>query len=211
MPKKDKLVDAYIAKSAPFARPILEHLRRLVHEVCPDCEEKMKWSFPHFDYKGEMMASMAAFKEHAAFGFWKAALLEDPQHVLVTNEGMGSIGKLRSMSDLPSEAVLSGFIRQAMKLNDAGTKVTKTKSAPSNVVVPEDLTKALKKNSKAQKTFDAFSPSNKREYIDWLTDAKSEATRETRLATAIEWMAEGKIRNWKYLKKKGDSQKRYSK
>jgi uncharacterized protein YdeI (YjbR/CyaY-like superfamily) len=201
MASYDKSVDAYIARSEPFARPILEHLRALVHRVCPTCEEKIKWSFPHFDYKGKMLCSMAAFKEHASFGFWKESLLDDPKKVLARNEGIGSIGKLRSLADLPSDAVLTNFIRQAMKLNDEGTVVAKPKSAPVSVVAPDYLTKALKKNPAAKRTFDAFSPSNKREYIEWLTEAKTEATREKRLATALEWMAEGKIRNWKYLKK----------
>ncbi len=201
MPIKDKEVDSYIAKAEPFARPILEHLRALVHQVCPDCEEKIKWSFPHFDYKGQMLCSMAAFKEHASFGFWKATLLDDPKHILSHSEGMGSIGKLRSLADLPSDAILRGFIRQAMKLNDEGTTMSKPKPAPVKISVPEDLNAALEKNSDAKRTFEAFSPSNKREYIDWLTEAKTEATRQKRLGIAIEWMAEGKIRNWKYLKK----------
>jgi uncharacterized protein YdeI (YjbR/CyaY-like superfamily) len=199
--KSDKRVDTYIAKSAPFARPILEHLRALVHRVCPECEEKMKWSFPHFDYKGEMMCSMAAFKEHASFGFWKETLLADPKRMLKKEEGMGSFSKFRSLTDLPSDAIFSGFIRQAMKLNDAGTKISKSKSELAAAITPDYLTKALKKHSAAKKVFDAFSPSNKREYIQWLTDAKTEETREKRLATALEWMAEGKIRNWKYVKK----------
>jgi uncharacterized protein YdeI (YjbR/CyaY-like superfamily) len=201
MTTHDKRVDAYIAKSAPFARPILEHLRALVHRVCPDCEEKMKWSFPHFDYKGEMMCSMAAFKEHASFGFWKETLLDDPKKMLKQEEGMGSFSKFRSLTDLPSDAALTNFIRQAMKLNDDGTKMAKPKSAAAAFIVPDYLTKALKNNPAAKKTFEAFSSSNKREYIDWLTEAKTETTRDKRLATAIEWMTEGKIRNWKYLKK----------
>jgi uncharacterized protein YdeI (YjbR/CyaY-like superfamily) len=201
MAKKDKQIDTYIANSAPFARPILTHIRALVHRTCLECEEKMKWSFPHFDYKGNMLCSMAAFKQHASFGFWKESLLHDPKNVLARNEGMGSIGKLRSLADLPSDAVLSDFIHQAMKLNDEGTVVARPKTSPASVGSPNYLTKALKQNPAAKRTFDAFCPSNKREYIDWLTEAKTEATREKRLATALEWMAEGKIRNWKYLKK----------
>ncbi len=147
------------------------------------------------------MCSMAAFKEHAAFGFWKASLLEDPKGLL-KEDGMGSLGKIRSLSDLPGDAVLAKFIRQAMKLNEEGKKVAKPKAAPITVTVPDYLTKALKRNAAARKTFEAFSPSNKRDYVDWLTEAKTEETREKRLTTAIEWMAEGKIRNWKYAKKK---------
>jgi len=202
MAKKDKKVDAYIAKSKPFARPILEHIRMLVHNACPDCEEKMKWSFPHFDYNGEMMCSMAAFNSHAALTFWKRPLIKDPEKILVEKEGMGSLGKLTSLADLPSDGVLTGFIRQAMKLNEAGIKVTRKKPKEINIDVPDYLTKALKKNQLAKETFEAFSPSNKREYIEWLAEAKTDETRAKRLDTAIEWMSEGKIRNWKYLKKK---------
>jgi len=192
----------YIAKSAPFARPILEHLRALIHKTCPECQEKMKWSFPHFDYKDEMMYSMAAFKEHAAFSFWKASLLNDPNGILAEGGAMGHLGRIQSLKDLPKDSVLSGFIRQAMKLNEERTKVPKPKSKPVVVEAPDYLTKALKKNTPAKKTFDSFSPSNQRDYVEWLTEAKTEETRNKRLQTALEWMAEGKIRNWKYLKKK---------
>ena len=199
---KDKRVDAYIAKAQPFAQPILNHIREVVHNACPDCEEKMKWSFPHFDYKGSMMCSMAAFKEHAAFSFWKAALLDDPKKILSNEEAMGHMGRLTKVSDLPSDKILTGFIKQAMKLNEEGMVVAKPKSAPKPPPeIPADLAAALKKNKAAAKCFAEFSPSAQREYVDWLTEAKTDATREKRLETAIEWIAEGKIRNWKYLRK----------
>lgn len=201
MAKKNNSVDVYIAKSKPFARPILENIRALVHIVCPDCEEKMKWSFPHFDYCGQMMCSMAAFNSHAAFGFWKESLLKDPKKILAEKVGMGSLGKLQSLSDLPSDKLLTGFIKQAMKLNESGIKVTKPKAKPVNIEAPDYLVIALKKNPSAKKTFAAFSPSNKRDYIEWLTDAKTEETCKKRLKTAVEWMSEGKTRNWKYLRK----------
>ena len=201
MTVKDERIDAYIAKSQPFAKPILLHLRELVHKVCPDVEEKMKWSFPHFDYKGQMMCSMASFKEHAAFSFWKASLLNDPKGILSSEEAMGHMGRLTKLSDLPSEKVLTGFIKQAMKLNEEGKVVAKPKPKKVEFEVPDYLTNALKKNLAARKTFEAFSPSNQRDYAEWLTDAKTEETRNKRLETAIEWMAEGKIRNWKYVRK----------
>jgi uncharacterized protein YdeI (YjbR/CyaY-like superfamily) len=149
-----------------------------------------------------MMCSMAAFNSHAALTFWKAPLLKDPKNILAEKDGMGSIGKIESLADLPSDAALIGFIRQAMELNEAGIKVARTKPVKLAVDVPDYLTKSLKKNPLAKKTFDDFSPSNKREYVEWLSEAKTETTREKRLETAIEWMSEGKIRNWKYLKKK---------
>jgi uncharacterized protein YdeI (YjbR/CyaY-like superfamily) len=199
---KDKRIDAYIAKSAPFAQPILQHIRELVHAACPDVEEKMKWSFPHFDYQGQMMCSMAAFKEHTAMSFWKAPLIEDPKNLLDRQGSMGHFGRMTSLKDLPSDKVLIGFIKQAMKLNEAGVTVER-KPAPKEITLdpPDYFMKALRKNKAALKTYEAFSPSNKREYLVWVTEAKTDDTRDKRLTTAVEWMAEGKIRNWKYVKK----------
>lgn len=197
----DKRVDAYIAKAQPFAKPILRHLRELVHEVCPDCEETMKWSFPHFDYQGQMMCSMAAFKKHAAFNLWKAALLDDPKDLLSTDEAMGHLGKLTSIDDLPSDRDIKRFIAQAMKLNEKGKTVAKPKAASRpELPVPDELAKALKRNAIARKAFAAFPPSQRREYNEWITEAKTDATREKRIAMAIEWISEGKSRNWKYKK-----------
>jgi len=199
MGKRDARVDAYIAKSAEFARPILGHIRELVHSACPEVEEAMKWSSPHFLYKG-MLCHMAAFKEHCAFGFWKGSL------IVGSNDGaaekaMGQFGRITKLSDLPSKKMLAGYIREAMKLNDDGVKSpTRSKPRePREVVVPDDLAKALQKNKKAGVTFEKFSPSHKREYIEWITEAKTETTRSRRLETAIEWMTEGKSRNWKYM------------
>ncbi len=203
MPKKDPRIDAYINKSHDFAKPILKHLRSLVHAACPDAEETMKWSFPHFDYKGEMMCSMAAFKEHCAFGFWKAALMKDP--VLTDNakteSAMGHVGRITSLKDLPPDKKLTAYIKEAMALNDKGIKAVKQKPvAKKELVVPAYFTNAVKKNKKAWATFEAFSYSNKKEYVEWITEAKTEETRQKRLDQAVVWMAEGKVRNWKYVK-----------
>jgi uncharacterized protein YdeI (YjbR/CyaY-like superfamily) len=199
MGTRDERVDAYIAKSAEFARPILNHLREVVHAACPEVEETMKWSFPNFMYKG-ILCSMASFKEHCAFGLWKGSLVLN-KNGDYTKEGMGHLGRITKLSDLPSKKVLTGYIKEGMKLNDAGVKSpTRSKpKQPKEVVVPEELTSALAKNKKALATFEKFSPSHKREYIEWITEAKTEATRTRRLETAIEWMAEGKPRNWKYM------------
>jgi uncharacterized protein YdeI (YjbR/CyaY-like superfamily) len=204
MGKKDKRIDAYIEKSQDFAKPILREIREIVHKACPDVEETMKWSFPHFDYKGEMMCSMAAFKQHMAFGFWKAALMKDP--VLVANAktevAMGHLGKITSLKDLPSDKKMTAWIKEAMKLNEQGLKVAKPKpTGNKELTVPDYFTKALAKNKKAKKFFDEASYSFKKEYVMWLVDAKSEETRNNRMATAIEWIAEGKHRNWKYMAK----------
>ncbi len=207
MGKKDKRVDAYIAKSADFAKPILKHLRELVHKACPDVEETMKWSFPHFDYKG-MMCSMASFKEHCAFGFWKATLIPElSEHVRqVGKTAMGHFGNLKSLKDLPPDKTLTGYIKKAAALNDEGVKVpvkTKTGEKPKDVSVPAELASALKKNKKARETFEGFSPSHKREYTEWIAGARSGETKDKRLATTMEWLSEGKPRHWKYQKNNG--------
>jgi uncharacterized protein YdeI (YjbR/CyaY-like superfamily) len=205
MGKKEKAIDGYIAKSANFAKPILMHIRELVHKACPDVEEKMKWSFPHFDYKGEMMCSMAAFKQHAVFGFWKAPLMKDK--ILVENAksevAMGHLGKLTSVKDLPSDKKMTAWIKEAMKLNDEGIKVpSKARGVEKKeLVVPDYFGKLLLKNKKAKQVFDNFSYSHRKEYLEWITDAKTEETRNSRMATALEWLAEGKGRHWKYQKK----------
>lgn len=202
---KDKRIDAYIAKSADFAKPILKHFRELVHKACPDVEETMKWSFPHFDYKGGVMCSMAAFKQHCAVSFWKASLLSDAKKLVEkarTEEAMGHLGRITSLKDLPKDAVLLKYIKEAMKLNEQGIKLSpKTKpGVKKELVVPAYFTTALKKNKAALKTFEGFSNTNKKEYVEWVTDAKTEETRQSRLSTAVEWMSEGKIRHWKYAK-----------
>ena len=199
MGAKDPRVDAYIAKSADFAKPILQHLRTVVHEACPECVEEMKWSFPHFTYKG-MLASMASFKQHCAFGFWKASLvMEDDAR---NADAMGQLGRITSLADLPPKAALIRWTKKAKALNDAGVKVRQERTAPRQPLkTPADLTAALKKNKKATAVFDAFSPTKKRDYIEWITDAKNDETRAKRLSTAVEWIAEGKSRNWKYEKR----------
>lgn len=204
MAKKEKALDAYIAKSADFAKPILNHIRELVHKTCPEVEEKMKWSFPHFDYKGEMMCSMAAFKQHAVFGFWKAALMKDP--VLIENArsetAMGHLGRLTSVKDLPSDKKMIAWIKEAMKLNEQGIKAAKPKpTEKKELVVPDYFVKALNNNKKAKQVFDNFAYSHRKEYLQWITEAKTEETRNKRMATALEWIAEGKGRNWKYERK----------
>jgi uncharacterized protein YdeI (YjbR/CyaY-like superfamily) len=203
MPTKDKRVDAYIAKSAAFARPILAHIRELVHSAVPEVEETMKWSFPHFDYHG-MMCSMAAFKEHCTFGFWKASIMSDPKKILgeAAESAMGHFGRIMSLKDLPSDKTLSAYIKEAAKLNEDGVKLPpRPRTAKKELVVPAFFMSALSKNKKALKTFEGITTSHKREYVEWVTIAKTEETREKRLTTSIEWMAEGKARNWKYVKK----------
>lgn len=193
MAVKDPRIDAYIAKAPEFARPILKHLRAIVREGCPDVEETMKWSMPHFDYKGPL-AGMAAFKAHCAFGFWKGSLV-----VPGSGEAMGQFGRITKVADLPKDKVLVGYVKKAAKLNDEGVKVKRPLKHPKKEIpMPADLAAALKKNAKARATFDGFRPSHQREYLEWITGAKAEATRVRRLGTAIDYMSKGKPLNWKY-------------
>ncbi|HEY4155158.1 MAG TPA: DUF1801 domain-containing protein [Puia sp.] len=205
MSKKDKRIDGYIAASEGFARPILNHLRKLVHMVCPEVEETIKWGFPHFEYHGQILCSMASFKQHCSFAFWKGNIMADPDKILekVGKTGMGHFGRITALSELPADEKLKTYLKEAARLNKEGTRIPKEKSTPAEkkvLVVPDYLKKALAGNKKALRTFEAFSPSNKKEYVDWITGAKTESTRNSRLETALEWMAEGKIRNWKYVR-----------
>lgn len=200
-PQTDPRVDAYIAKSAAFAQPILKHLRALVHEAIPDIEETIKWSMPSFGRAGGIVCHVAAFKAHCALGFWHqgmAAVIGD--HGSKADEAMGSFGRITSLADLPSDKTMLGYFKQAAKLGESDVPARpKPKAKPkSTTVAPDDLAAALKKNKAAAATFEKFSPSHRREYIEWITEAKRPETREKRLATTLEWLAEGKSRNWKY-------------
>lgn len=201
MGKSDSKVDQYILKSAPFARPILEHIRGLVHATCPDVEESIKWQFPCFSYCGEILCHMAAFKQHCTMGFWKMKIMDDPNGIFVNDPkaAMGNLGKITAVSDLPSEKILKKYLKQAMKLNEQGIKVEKVKPDPKKEIkIPEYFLTVLKKNKIAYKEFQAFSYSQRKEYVQWIEEAKTEATREKRMNTAVEWIEEGKGRNWKY-------------
>lgn len=197
MANTDPRIDAYIANSAAFAQPILTHLRAVVHAACPEVEETMKWSFPHFMYKG-MMCSMASFKAHCALNFWKAELLMEREQI--NREAMGHFGRIASLKDLPAKQVLAGYIKQAMQLNDDGVAApARVKPAtPRPLAIPDDLNAALDATPAARQHFDSFSPSKQRDYAGWLNEAKTEATRSRRREQAVEWIAEGKSRNWKY-------------
>ena len=200
MGKRDPRVDAYISRSADFAKPILTHIRDVVHAACPPVDETLKWSVPWFTYNG-MLCGMAAFKQHCMFGFWKGSLIVDKTGKSA-GVGMGEL-KVARVEDLPSDKNLTGYIKQAMKLNDEGVKTARPAKpkAKKPLAVPASLTKALGKNKRAMAAFEAFSPSHRREYIEWIAEAKSDETRERRIDTAVKWMTEGKARNWKYMKR----------
>ena|SRR6185503_4206718 len=203
MPSKDARVDAYIARSADFARPILQHLRRLVHTGCPDVEETFKWSFPHFMHKG-ILCSMAAFKHHCAFGFWKGELIlkaiDGAQSMRKEKDAMGQFGRITSLTDLPEDRLLIEWVKTAVQLNEAGVKTpSRVRSkTPKRLIVPPDLVAALRENRTARTSFDGFSYSHRKEYVEWITEAKRPETRQKRLHTTVQWLAQGKPRNWKY-------------
>ncbi len=192
--------DEYISKANDFAVPVLAHLRQIIHEECPDIKEVIKWGFPCFDYKG-FLCGMSAHKTHCSFLFWKGTLMTDPDGVMeiAGKTGMGHFGKITSIKDLPEEKVLRKYIREAMELNISGVKVPKKKTPKKELVIPAYFMNAFEKNDAALTSFNDFSYTNKKEYVEWVTNAKTEKTREKRLVQSVEWMAEGKVRNWKYV------------
>ncbi len=194
MGNRDPRVDAYIAESADFAKPILAHVRSLVHEACPDAQETIKWSVPHFEYEG-VLCGMAAFKQHCNVILWRAALIAGGEG----RDEKGQITNIRTLSDLPDDKTMKHLIREGARLNAEGVKAPpRRKTVNRAVAIPIELKSALAKNKKATAAFERLSPSHKREYAEWIAEAKAEETRRRRVKSAIEWIAEGKSRNWKY-------------
>lgn len=204
MEKYSSLVDEYIEKSADFAKPILNYLRELVHEVCPDAEEAIKWKFPTFMYRGKILCSTVSFKQYCSMGFW----LHDEMKTIknletnVEKTNMFSLGKITKLEDLPSKPQLKKIILEAVELTEMGVKLKKTLPSKVKIEVPDEFQSVLDQNKKALEIFKKASPSFRKEYINWIIDAKTETTRNKRIEQAIEWISEGKGRNWKYEKKK---------
>lgn len=201
----DPRVDMYITKCKPFAQPILEHLRELVHKAVPDVTETIKWSHAFFEYKGVILANMAGFNEHCSFGFWGKDMAQVLSEAgLLSGDGMGSLGKITSVKDLPANKQMTAVLKLAAKQIDEGKYVSSmarprvAKEPKPEVETHPAFAKALKANKAAAAVFAKFSPSCKREYLEWIADAKREETREKRIVQAVEWIAEGKQRNWKY-------------
>ena len=197
MGKKDPRVDAYIEDSEPFAKPILRHLREVIHEACPEVEEAIKWRFPVFEYHG-IMCNMASFKEHCAFGFWKPSLILDGDEAR-SEEAMGQFGRITSFDELPPRENLIGYIRRAMEVNEKGLRPSAKKPKNADVDPPEDLTAALRAEAGAMKAFEEMAPGYRREYIEWIDGAKRDATRRRRIEKAVSQISEGKSLNWKYM------------
>lgn len=199
MPNQDKRVDAFIASAQPFAKPILRHIRELVHDVCPDVEESIKWGMPAFSYHGTLLI-VGSFKEHVAVNFWKGSSIFRDEKPAQEREGMGSLGKIHSLGELPSDRVFSAYLKKAIAYNlehEKSPLKVQRKRKP-DLPVPTYLETALSKNKKARASFDGLTPGRRREYIEWLQEAKTDATRDKRLKQALEWIAEGKGRNWAY-------------
>lgn len=194
-------VDAYIKNAPAYAQPILRHIRKLMHAGCPDLIEEIKWGVPNFVYYGKVMASMSAFKEHVSFGFWKQSIIPGMDKYAKEQEAKGMWGRITSMEGIPLDKDIIEFVKVAAKLNEEGIDIKRRAPKPVVVNMPEDFMKAIRANKKALETYENFSPSNKRDYADWINNAKSEETRQSRMTTAVEWMSEGKSRMWKYMKK----------
>ncbi len=197
-------VDEYIEKSQDFAKPILNYIREIVHENCPDTEEAIKWKFPTFMYKGKILCSMVSFKHYCSLGFW----LHDEMKTLknietdVEKTNMFSLGKITSIENLPAKSLLKKMILEAMELTDMGVTLKKAAPSKTETEVPDYFQNALQQNKSALEVFSKGSPSFRKEYINWILDAKTETTRNKRMEQAIEWISEGKARNWKYMSKK---------
>jgi uncharacterized protein YdeI (YjbR/CyaY-like superfamily) len=194
MAATDPRVDAYIDAAPEFARPVLTHLRAAVHAACPEAEETLKWSRPHFMLDGKILAGMSAFKAHCAFGMWRREAVEDDR----SGQGMGQFGRIESVKDLPPLAALKQQLKQAAELIRAGTRPALKRAPRPRLEAPPELLTALKANAAARRHFEAFAPSKQRDYVEWILEAKREETREKRIAQAVEWLAEGKSRHWKY-------------
>jgi uncharacterized protein YdeI (YjbR/CyaY-like superfamily) len=199
MPKRNLQVDSHIEKAADFAKPILVHIRERVHTACPEVDEALKWGMPAFTYRGQILCGMAAFKRHCSLWFWHSAM-KSAGGAKKVDGAMGQMGRMTSLKDLPKAAEFKRLMKQARSLIDEGVKSVRAKTKKPLVKAPADLAAALKKNAKARSAFESFSPSHRREYVEWITEAKRPETRTKRLATTLEWLTEGKPRHWKYDK-----------
>lgn len=195
--------DDYINHAQPFAQPLLRYFRECVHEACPGVEETFKWGMPNFTYNGSILCHMASFKQHASFSFWLAKKMHDPAKIFVWSDdsGMGQFGKIERLEQLPEKGILLDYIKEAMALTDAGEKLTASTRRTTKVLEePNFLLERLNQHPKAIATYSLFSQSHKNEYIEWITEAKTETTRNKRMDQMMEWLEEGKPRNWKYMK-----------
>jgi uncharacterized protein YdeI (YjbR/CyaY-like superfamily) len=186
---KDPRVDAYIANANDFAKPILKQIRTAVHKGHPGVSETIKWGVPAYVDGRGILCMTAAFKQHCGWVFWTG---RKPVSI-----DANQFRKITSIKDLPSQRDMVAIVKQAATRAETPKKKTVNRGTRP-VTVPAYFTAALRKNAKARAAFDAFAPSHKREYVDWIDSAKTDETRQRRIATALEWIASGKSRNWKY-------------
>lgn len=204
MKYKDLRIDSYIEKSQLFAQPILKYLRKQIHKACPEVTETIKWGFPHFEYNG-MLCFMASFKEHCTFGFWRGELMKELRMKanISREKGMGQFGRITTLKDLPPDGLLHKWIKEAVNINEKGIetipkkKITNKKTLPT----PGYFSEAINKNKKVAENFIALTASQRNEYVEWVTEAKTVLTRDSRIKSMLEWVKEGKPRNWKYMAK----------
>ena len=206
MGKKDTRVDSYISRLPAFSQEICTRFRAIVHEASPEIEEDIKWGHPAFMHKG-IVCGMAAFKAHVVIHFWKNALLTGSHARRATDDKtLEQLRRVTSVDELPSKTVIAGFVKAAVKLNDGAVKgpapMKAAKKTRAPLRTPPVFSKALARNAKARATYDGFSPSHKREYVEWIGEAKTDETRDRRIEQALGWLADGKPRNWKYMKKR---------
>ena len=194
---RDERIDTYIGRAQPFARPILERIRERVHSALPQAEETLKWSAPAFTLDGKIVLIMASFKAHASLNFWRGQELCGDE---AKADGMGQFGKLRSLDDLPPPDELDRLIREAGELARAAPAPRKVKHAKQEAELHPQFAAALAKTPEAKAALEGFSPAARRDYVDWIAEAKRDETRQKRIASAVDWLSEGKKRNWKYEK-----------
>jgi len=203
--KKNPKVDAYILNTAPFAQPILNELRATLETAEPELEETIKWGFPCFTFQSKLICSFSAYKNHCVFRFWQGSNLKDSAGILtkVGETEMGELSKIKNLEDLPNSEILINYIREAIELSKK--KSTKTIVSEKKITIDlksYDLQEIFSSFPKQAEKFDTFSPSHRKEYISWINEAKTEDTKLKRIKTMMEWLLEGKSRNWKYEKKK---------
>ena len=200
MADDSKRVDEYIKNAPDFARPIMEKIRKAFHKGCPECEEAIKWGCPYFMYKG-MLGGMASFKGHVSMGFWRSKEMDDPEKLFDTGTGAKASmcnAHFHNLKEVPTQKILAEYVKRAAKLQDTEAPKKKATKKKISTRIPADLAELFKKHKKAKTVFEGFAPSHKRDYIEWITEAKRDATRQKRLKTTIEWLSEGKQRHWKY-------------
>jgi hypothetical protein len=200
-------VTAYAAAMPAYAQPIFAHLRALIHTTCPDTDEAIKWSIPHFERDGDYLCIFAASPGHASFTFYKQQLMSDPR--LRDNLNLPAIkrfmGRLTSLSDLPDDATLAAMLQEAADLNARGVRLPdRAPKTPPVIDMPSAVATAvataLAANPAAQAVWDAKSAAWRKDYLVWITAAKTDPTRDARIAEALDWIADGKARFWKYQK-----------